>query len=199
MKFSLIDKHQSLTSCRLIPLTSYSVIRKATLLLALFMATFFTRAQSVFPCTINISGQSFNSGNYQFEWSVGESASIITLTSSNLVVTSGILQSFVAYQPEHNTATNFLPGEVKIYPNPTKDIIEINMLLALAGKSNLQLYDLQGRKLMERQFDYLGLGSIEKWDLRHLAAGQYLLNLQLVNPVTGKTIKKGAFKIIKIQ
>jgi hypothetical protein len=174
------------------------LITRAYLVIGFSISALFAGAQSIYPSTINVSGSSAASGNYRFEWSIGEATSITTMTSSNLVVTSGILQSSAAYQPIPNGAKYFLPDEIKIYPNPTRDIIEINMLLAIAGKSKLELFDLQGRKLMEKQFEYYGIGGIEKWDLRMLPAGQYVLKVELINPVGGFTIKKGAFKILKI-
>ena len=163
------------------------------------MSVLFSSAQSVSPAIINVTGQSANSGNYQFEWSIGESAAITTMTSSNLIVTSGLLQSIVPYRPIPNTSNNFLPDEIKIYPNPTRNIIEINILHAIAGKNKLELFDIQGRKMMEKEFEYYGGGRVEKWDLSRLAAGLYFLHIQLLHPVSGQALKKGAFRIIKIQ
>jgi len=175
-------------------------LKKSTgLCFGLLIAVLSSKSQSVFPATINTSGSSTSSAGYQFEWSVGESTSIVTMTRPNLVVTSGILQAAVPYTPADNYSVNWLAGEIKIYPNPTRDILEIKLMLNLKGTGSLEILDLLGRKLMDKQFDHYGTGTLEKWDLSSLVSGQYVLQVHLFNPVTGKTIKKGSFKIQKIK
>jgi hypothetical protein len=177
-----------------------SGIPKRLLLLSLFSClTLFAAAQSISPATVNSSGQSATFGNYRFEWSVGEGASTATSANGNIMVTAGVLQPFVSNQPITNNVRHWLPEEVKVYPVPTKDFIEINILHQLTGKSKLELYDAQGRKIMEKAFQYYGTGRIEKWDLSKLAAGEYFLSVIQLSPVTGRPVKTGAFKIQKIQ
>lgn len=171
---------------------------KILLLLTSIGAYLFAPAQSISPSIINTTGHSVSSGNFHIEWSVGESA-ISTMSNGNLVVTSGVLQPYVANQPQiRNLAGLWLPDEIRVYPNPTRDIIEINILHRFKGKNKLELVDMQGRKVMETQFEYNGAGRIEKWNLSKLVAGEYFLYIQQLSPVTGKTIKRGAFKILKI-
>ena len=45
-------------------------------------------AQTTAPYTVNIVGNLFSNGLYNFEWSVGESAAITTMNNSNLLVTN---------------------------------------------------------------------------------------------------------------
>ena len=165
----------------------------------LMLCTLFSAAQTISPSTLNSTGQSASSGNFRFEWSVGEAAAIVTMSNGNLVVSSGVLQPFVSYQPASNGVSSWQAGEVKVYPNPTKDFIEINLLHHLSGRSKLELFDALGVKVMETQFMYNGNGRIEKWDLSKLAAGTYFLNVIQLSAVTGRPVKKGAFKILKIQ
>ena len=156
-------------------------------------------AQSVSPGTVNVTGESAVSGNYRFEWSVGEATAITTMGTSNLVVTSGFLQYEVENQPLPNEILPWQPGEIKVYPNPVRDILEINILHSLTGKIQMELYLIDGRKILDKQFDYKGMGAIEQWNLSGLVAGRYILHIQQVSPVTGKAAKKGAFKILKIK
>lgn len=176
-------------------------LRKKLLLLfvLLFAALFFAGAQSIAPATVNSSGSSASFSNYRFEWSVGEGASVATVANGNIVVSTGILQPFVTNQPANNNGSAWLPEEIKVYPVPTKDFIEINLLHRLIGKSKLELYDAQGKKVMEKAFQYNGSGRIEKWDLSKLAAGSYFLSVIQLSPVTGRPVKTGAFKIQKIK
>jgi hypothetical protein len=42
------------------------------------------------------------------------------------------------------------------------------------------------------------MGALEIWNLAGLKAGQYFVNIRQTHPVTGSLIKKGAYKILKI-
>jgi hypothetical protein len=42
------------------------------------------------------------------------------------------------------------------------------------------------------------MGALEIWNLAGLKAGQYFVNIRHTHPVTGRLIKKGAFKILKV-
>ena len=150
-----------------------------------------TSAQLIYPSTVNVSGQAVKSGNYQFELSLGESASINTMINPRIVVTSGVLQSFSAIQPQLNAVVSLLSDEISIYPNPVRDIIEINLLHRTAGKNMLELYDVNGKKLMEKQFDYNGIGKTEKWDLSRFSNGAYFLHIHQMNVATGEILKQG--------
>lgn len=185
---------------RLIPIP-ISVIQRMQrfFITLLLLAPIVVFSQTIEPSTINVTGNYKNTGNYQFEWSVGEATSIVTMSNSNIVVTTGVLQSFVAFQPELNTVENWLASEIKVYPNPTRDIVEINILHRLSGKNKLELYDMQGKKVMETTFEYYGTGRIERWDLSKLTTGTYILQIIQLSPVSGRPVKKGAFKILKIQ
>ena len=174
--------------------------QKATIaLLLLFFILSTTQAQqAAYPSTINVAGQSSTVGNYALEWSVGESAAITTMNNSNLLVTNGLLQYNVENQPEVNLIARFLPGEIRVYPNPVKNILHINILHANKGKHQIELLDAIGDKLKQVQLYYNGMGALESWNLGGLPAGQYILNIRQTHPVTGRLVKKGAYKILKI-
>ena len=174
--------------------------KKATVaILLLFFISSTTQAQqAAYPSTINVAGQSSTVGNYALEWSVGESAAITTMNNSNLLVTNGLLQYNVENQPEVNLIASFLPGEIRVYPNPVKNILHINILHANKGKHQIELLDVIGDKLKQVQLNYNGMGALESWNLGGLPAGQYILNIRQTHPVTGRLVKKGAYKILKI-
>jgi hypothetical protein len=182
-------------------LKQISSVRIPKQVYAIFIFIYFGQsviAQPVTSSTVNVTGGSATSGNYRFEWSVGEASAITTMGNSNLIVTNGFLQYEVQNQPLLNDILPWQPGEVKVYPNPVKDILEVNILHNLTGKIHIKLYFLDGRKIMDKEFDYNGMGAIERFNLGALAAGQYLLNIQQISPLTGRPVKKGAFKILKI-
>ncbi|MDP3394025.1 T9SS type A sorting domain-containing protein [Sediminibacterium sp.] len=156
-------------------------------------------AQSIYPSTINITGQYGNQGNYQFEFSLGESASIVTQSSSTLVVTSGVLQSFTSFASAYNAFPTFLPDEIKIYPNPFKDVLEINFLQTNSGKLKVELFDMQGKKMKELLFFHFGVGRTERWDLSKFPQGSYIVSINQLDGTGKLVIKRGVFKVLKIK
>jgi Secretion system C-terminal sorting domain len=157
-------------------------------------------AQSISPAILNTTGGNYIFSYYVVEWSFGESMAINTMTdaNSNVFVTNGILQPNT-----HNPATVNNTGvwgkdEIRILPNPTQNVIEIDFFSKQKGKVIMNLFDESGRYVGTRQFDYFGNGSIQKWDLSQFASGMYLLNIQL-QPTGTSVAKKGSFKVIKIK
>jgi len=155
-------------------------------------------AQLTSPGTVNVSGESVDIDNYRFEWSLGESVAITTMSNSNLLVSNGFIQFGVQNQPELNLVKYFLPEEIRVYPNPVKNILDINILHANKGKHQIELLDANGLKIKELQLNYNGMGALESWNLSGLPTGQYFLNIRQTDAVTGKLMKKGAFKIMKV-
>ena len=162
--------------------------------------------QFIFTATINTSGDSKQLSasdplfpGFLFEWSVGESAAINTMGEANLMVTNGLLQ----YRPQMQTSSDslvasFTADDIRVYPNPVKNNLSIDILHANKGKLQIALLDSKGSKIKSVQLDYTGMGVQEKWNLSGLAAGQYMVNIRQISPVTGRLLKKGAYKILKI-
>jgi len=156
-------------------------------------------AQMKAPYAINIAGNQVTKGNYSIEWSVGESAATNIMDNSDLYLfTNGLLQYSVQNQVENNLVPSFLTNEVVLYPNPVRNELHINILHASKGNDQLELLDEKGVKLKEKLVVYNGMGALENWNLSGLNAGQYFLNIRHTHPVTGRLIKKGAYKIVKI-
>ena len=91
-------------------LPSFTFSKKGWLLP--FILLFFvmpSSAQTAAPYAVNIAGNQVSVANYNFEWSVGESAAITTMGNSNLLVTNGLLQYNVENQPEKNLIAYFFP------------------------------------------------------------------------------------------
>ena len=82
--------------------------------------------------------------------------------------------------------------------NPVRNELYINILHAEKGNDLIEVLDEKGVKLKEKVVVYNGMGALENWNLSGLKAGQYFVNIRHTNPVTGRLIKKGAYKILKI-
>ena len=173
--------------------------KRISLFISLILTGLFSSAQSNYPYTINAAGNQIAKGNYTIEWSVGESAAVnIMDNSGRYLFTNGLLQYSVQNQTENNLAPSFLTNEVRVYPNPVRNELYINILHASKGNDQLELLDEKGVKVKEKIVVYNGMGALEVWNLTGLNAGQYFLNIRHTHPVTGRLIKKGAYKILKI-
>jgi hypothetical protein len=157
-------------------------------------------SQSVTPAILNASGGTNFFTFYRFEWSFGEAMAITTMdaSSSNIIVTNGVLQPGT-----HNPATvyntsEWARDEIRILPNPTPNMLEIDFFSKQQGKITMNLIDESGRFLAQRQFDYFGTGRIERWSLDRYPSGAYFLNI-ILTPTGTSVGKKGAFKVIKIK
>ena len=77
--------------------------------------------------------------------------------------------------------TNSL-SNVTVYPNPTKDILNINIPQAI-GVSKLKLFDIQGREVLEKTTN----NTNEVLNIGNLQSGVYMLSIE---NEANKTIKK---------
>ena len=158
-------------------------------------------SQSVTPATLNATGGTNFFTFYRFEWSFGEAMAITTMddaSSSNLVVTNGVLQPGTHNPATVNNTEEWDRDEIRILPNPTQNRLEIDFFSKQQGKVTLNLIDASGRFLARRQFDYYGTGRIEIWDLDRYSSGAYFLNITLA-PTGTSVAKKGTYKVIKIR
>jgi hypothetical protein len=172
--------------------------KKYFLLLFALVFVMISSAQMTAPYAVNIAGNQVTKGNYNVEWSIGESAAINIMDNSDgYVFTNGLLQFSVQNQTENNLVASFLTNEIRMYPNPIKNELYINILHASKGIDLIELLDGKGNKLKEKILVYNGMGALEIWNLAGLNAGQYFVNIRHTHTVTGKLIKKGAFKILK--
>lgn len=168
------------------------------LLLLLFSGSAWAQVSSA-PRTVNVSG-GYNdnpSSYYRYEWSVGEAAVIQTLSSPTLIVTAGVLQPGTNNPASNNTNSQWGTEEIKIYPNPVITELEVSILSKQKGKVAMMLYDASGKLLGTKEFEYFGVGRIEKWNFSRYASGQYMLKI-ILDPQPGSVAKKGTFKVQKL-
>src|SRR6186713_3294545 len=169
-------------------------------LVIMFFSLFNCSAQSIAPSVINAVGGSFQSGYYQFEWSIGELALVGEMKSSNnsLVITNGFIQPYIQYPATNNTNNIFGRDEIKVFPNPASSYVEINFFTKQMGRITLSFYDGSGRKILSVADSYYGVGLIKRIPVSQLPNEVYMLHVDL-DPYPGYTSKKGIYKIIKIK
>ena len=81
-----------------------------------------------------------------------------------------------------STPSNAL-AEIKVYPNPTKGILNIDLAADIFGASTFVLYDVQGRQVISKKSS----NTIEVLNVENLSEGIYMLTVE--NDL-GKTTRK---------
>lgn len=81
-----------------------------------------------------------------------------------------------------STPTNAL-AEIKVYPNPTKGILNINLASDAFGETTFVMYDVQGRQVITKKSS----NTIEVLNVENLSEGIYMLTIE--NDL-GKTTRK---------
>lgn len=124
------------------------------------------QAQSVSPWVIGAQGTHADVGSAQVATTLGE---VRTATAPH--VTQGFHQPWITVSP---TDVDVPEGvEVDIYPNPTTDILNINV----TGQDkdiSARMFDMHGREVANVQWNGRVAASM---NVGHLAVGTYLLEL----------------------
>jgi len=168
--------------------------------LLLLASANYSRAQMILPSTLNASGATVNKGYYSFDWSIGESTAVSTLTNGNLMVTQGVLQYHSGNVADKNVGIIWFPNEVKLFPNPVRNILEINFMHVVEGSLHFELFNNAGKLLWQKDALYNGISLTEKLNMAGMPAGNYTLYLyQNDSPDSArKYYKRGAFNIWKV-
>lgn len=140
-------------------------------------------AQSISKQVISPTGTSISNGNNQLSYTAGE------IVVGGMTDEDGSFQLGNGYYPSLNLealsiespTTNFL---VKIYPNPTKQVIFITHPSSNFFK--VFISDLTGKVLLQKE-----VGKQEPINIEKYPSGTYLIN------ITTENKKTNSYKIIK--
>jgi len=173
---------------------------KNLLLIVLLCTGIGMRAQNSMQSAMNVTGGSFQQGYYQFEWSVGETALVDMMEepSRKWVLTNGFLQPYLLYPANNNQSHWFESNEIRIFPNPSTEYVELNLNTKHSGSLSLQLYSATGQIVFNKDMQLFGVDLVERIPLTTLCAGVYLLQIDL-HAVEGSVSKKSTYKIVKIR
>lgn len=150
--------------------------------------------QTYIPATLNVAGGSNAITGGVFEFSIGEMTLVHTASAPNIIVTQGVLQP-----GEISTGIfdhELGDGQIKVYPNPVDDVLNVDINLSLGGSLQLQVYDLAGKLVSQKQISVLSGKETTIFSFAHLAAGNYLLNAVFE---TGAESYYRNFKIVKMK
>lgn len=159
-------------------------------LIAFLLSTCGAYAQSA----TNVSGGKAKIGDATFSYSIGEMTMVNTISSSDLIVTQGLLQ------PTNNTPTTtrdiiISQEQLNVYPNPTNGIVNLQPNFNSEGSMQLVLLDLAGKVVLRKNVSLDQGNELQKINVANLATGNYMLN---VNFQSKNSISKNTYKIQKL-
>ena len=71
--------------------------------------------------------------------------------------------------------TEFVENNLKIYPNPASDMVNIDAIAGSIGMANVKIYDLNGKQIFNAAYD---LNSPQQIDVSSLNRGLYILKIE---------------------
>lgn len=160
------------------------------------------------PGTYNLGGGTSKiSQSFIVDWSIGESTIIESFfgryTQENLLlttksfVTSGVLQPTDWFHLPILATQNLQLDEVRIYPVPAKNFVNLDFRSGDIGYFYVSLYDNSGRIIETKEMVKSEKPILQYWNISKLASGIYYFKV-LVRPNSYKVEKTGVFKFQKI-
>ena len=131
---------------------------------------------AIYNGTNAAAAQAYDQKNCDFYLNAGTSA-----VFNYQIVTSGALKTLIVTRSSNGdqifynnsgflgTQENILRKQLSIYPNPVKDILNLE---GIPKGSAVKIYDLSGRKVMEAYSE----GSRLKIDISHISKGIYMIH-----------------------
>ena len=165
----------------------------------LLIVASYASSQTIAPQVINTTGGTYKKGYHILDWSVGELALVNHFVSDNnrFIITNGFLQTNTHDVNAPAPENLFTYDEIRILPNPTYGMVEVNFLTKQQGRIKMQMHDRNGHLMYSREFQLQGYGRFERINMHHFICGTYMLRIELV-PDPGFSAKKGVYKIIKL-
>ena len=128
---------------------------------------------------INVAGHSATINGMRFDYSIGEMTLISTSRNQSLIVTQGLLQptntNTQNSQSSPATVHDALTSEIKVYPNPTDNILFVESNEAAAISIVFKLFDASGKVILSENADWHAGSNKITLDMRNYAAGAYYL------------------------
>ena len=139
-----------------------------TLVLILFMIS--AGVASIAQQVVAGAGNSGSAGGLAVDWTLGEPV-IETLEGTNNILTQGMHQTKL-------TVTNLddivIPGlEISVYPNPTNDLLKIEVKSHGNELLSFGLFDIKGSKMVLKKMQ----SNSEEIDMSSYSSGIYMLNV----------------------
>jgi hypothetical protein len=151
----------------------------------LFAVTAFS--QSISSSVVATAGGYSTAGGLSLSWTLGELATE-TLTSTNLILTQGFQQGYYEITSIDDPLSKLI--DLKVFPNPAIDYINILIEDVDVKNVKIELYNLEGKLIYNEQWE--NSGSAHQLQLNNFSSSQYIL--RIIDEQNGKV---NSFKIIK--
>lgn len=153
-------------------------MKKEIYLLVGLMAGVIAHGQSISPSIINSAGGTASiGGGYFCDWSFCEVTLASTFSTSNLIVTQGVLQN----DPDGNSNGikdhASVKKNIKVFPNPSKDIIYLQSEDKSETKFQYALLDINGKMILNKATSVSLNENTQTVDLSELPSGTYILKI----------------------
>lgn len=149
--------------------------------------------------SFTVAGNSTTIQNLKFDYCIGDMVLVSTERGASNIFTQGLLQPNLLncnYNTQIENTLNSLSSLIKVYPNPTENILEIESKEEIESNIQYQLFDAVGKLLVNESVLWtVGTNKI-LIDLKNYAAGAYYLMIS--KPSKSQTVSNFNYKIQKI-
>ena len=146
-------------------------------------------AQSIAPQSVNSGGTKMTQANGSLSFTVGELV-VLSQTDSEGNTLGGGFTAGATLTTVSIQETDAAVLDVKVYPNPTTELVNIQINHSTIDQVVVTITDLQGKEVYSGK--YAGISNIIGINTASYATGNYLLTLKNLN---NQVI--GTYKIIK--
>jgi hypothetical protein len=142
------------------------------LFLAFWLVSFAGFSQSKTLELIPASADEFSNSEISLSWTIGEGI-IETFSNESLTLTQGFLQPNLKVTALNDIEQNAF--EVRVYPNPTPDLLNFEYDLDKEQGILVQLYDLSGKVLYSKSFHSASCN--ESIDMKGFSSSLFILKI----------------------
>jgi len=172
-----------------------------------FLLLFMLTHERVFSQQLfNVCSHSAIINHTHFEYSIGEMSLITTERNTNLILTQGQLQPLIRINgldnqsnlnQQTNTSADYsMSDRIKVYPNPTENILNIESIENLSNEISYLLFDALGKVILSEKLMWNeGLNKVTI-SLKNYTSGSYYLIIR--KPNTNGLLENFSYKIQKI-
>jgi hypothetical protein len=148
--------------------------------------------------TLNVSGNSAKINGMTFDYSIGEMTLVSTEHQSNFIITQGLLQpnQTTSEQATSPSDLNQWQNLVKVYPNPSDNLVYAEWQADKTADCSYQLLDATGKVVLKGNYQQVSGTNKIRLELQSLAAGTYYL--MLTGLLAEMSQEQCSFKIQKV-
>jgi hypothetical protein len=156
---------------------------------SIFLLTITANAQSIAIQSVNSSGAKMIQANGSLSFTVGELVVLSQTDSEGNTLGSGFTTASTL-STSSLQETDKLVLDVKIYPNPTNELVNIQINYSTIEQVLVSISDLQGKEIFNGK--YAGVSNVIGINTINYSAGTYTLSLK-----NSENQLLGSYKIIK--